>query len=111
MDLYRREFENNFLNKCKSTALTKQAFFLMPKEIMPVFFVMYLPELIRLLGQLAISRVMRLPLKYVYGVLPLSLALMSYHIVNFRQLQIRWNAVAITGTVGSLSQYFRMRGT
>lgn len=49
--------------------------------IMLVFFVMYLPELIILLGQLAISNVMRLPLKYVYAVLPLSFGLMSYHII------------------------------
>lgn len=49
--------------------------------IMLVFFVIYLPALMELLGQLAISNVMRLPLKYVYGVLPISFALMCYHIV------------------------------
>lgn len=49
--------------------------------IMLVFFVIYIPELIKLLGQLAISNVMRVPLKYVYAVLPISFGLMSYHIV------------------------------
>lgn len=49
--------------------------------IMLVFFVMYVPELLQLLGQLAISNVMRVPLKYVYAVLPVSFGLMSYHIV------------------------------
>lgn len=48
---------------------------------MLVFFVMYIPALIELLGQLAISSVMRLPLKYVYAILPFSFSLMSYHIV------------------------------
>lgn len=49
--------------------------------IMLVFFVMYVPELMKLLGQLAISNVMRVPLKYVYAVLPISFSLMSYHII------------------------------
>ncbi len=49
--------------------------------LMLVFFVMYIPALLELLGQLAISNVMRIPLKYVYAVLPISFALMSYHIV------------------------------
>lgn len=48
--------------------------------IMVVFFVMYLPELMTLLGQLAISNVMRIPLKYVYAILPVSFGLMSFHI-------------------------------
>ena len=48
--------------------------------IMIVFFMLYLPELITLLGQLAISNVMRIPLKYVYGILPVSFGLMSIHI-------------------------------
>jgi TRAP-type C4-dicarboxylate transport system permease small subunit len=49
--------------------------------IMIVFFVRYLPELITLLGQLAISNVMRIPLKYVYAILPVSFGLMSFHIL------------------------------
>ena len=49
--------------------------------IMLVFFVMYIPALMELLGQLAISSVMRLPLKYVYAILPVSFGLMSYHIL------------------------------
>jgi TRAP-type C4-dicarboxylate transport system permease small subunit len=48
--------------------------------IMIVFFLLYLPELITLLGQLAISNVMRIPLKYVYAILPVSFGLMSFHI-------------------------------
>ena len=49
--------------------------------IMLVFFVMYIPALMKLLGQLAISNVMRIPLKYVYAILPVSFALMSFHIL------------------------------
>ncbi len=49
--------------------------------LMLVFFAMYIPALMELLGQLAISNVMRIPLKYVYAVLPVSFALMCYHIV------------------------------
>lgn len=49
--------------------------------IMLVFFAIYIPELLKLLSQLAISNVMRIPLKYVYAILPISFALMCYHIV------------------------------
>lgn len=49
--------------------------------IMLLFFIMYVPTLFELLGQLAISNVMRIPLKYVYAILPVSFALMSFHIV------------------------------
>ena len=49
--------------------------------IMLVFFVMNIPALMDLLGQLAISSVMRIPLKYVYAILPVSFGLMSFHIV------------------------------
>lgn len=49
--------------------------------VMLVFFVMYVPALFQLLGQLAIANVLRVPLKYVYAVLPISFILMSYHIL------------------------------
>lgn len=49
--------------------------------IMLIFFLMYIQPLLDLLAQLAISNVMRIPLKYVYAILPISFGLMSFHIV------------------------------
>lgn len=49
--------------------------------MMLLFFAMYISPLFDLLGQLAISNVMRIPLKYVYAILPLSFACMCFHIL------------------------------
>lgn len=43
-------------------------------------FVIYMPSLFKLLKTLPISNVMRLPLKYVYIILPVAFGLMCYHI-------------------------------
>lgn len=47
--------------------------------IMIVMFVIYLPALGKLLNTLPKSNVMRIPLKYVYYILPLSFILMIWH--------------------------------
>ena len=49
--------------------------------IMLVFFLLYIPELFALMAQLPISNVLRVPMKYVYAVLPLSFGLMAFHIL------------------------------
>ncbi len=49
--------------------------------LMIVFFLLYIPDLFKLLAQLPISNVLRIPMKYVYAVLPLSFGLMVFHIV------------------------------
>ena len=43
-------------------------------------FAIYMPSLFKLLNTLPISNVMRLPLEYVYVVLPAAFLMMSYHI-------------------------------
>lgn len=45
------------------------------------FFLTYIPALVRLSGQLPISNVVRVPMKYVYAVMPVSFGLMAFHIV------------------------------
>lgn len=46
-----------------------------------IMFVLYLEPLIKLLQRLPISNVMRVPLEYVYVILPISFILMTYHII------------------------------
>ena len=46
-----------------------------------VMFVLYLEPLMKLLQRLPISNVMRVPLEYVYVILPISFILMTYHII------------------------------
>ena len=48
--------------------------------IMIYMFIVYMPSLSKLLKTLPISNVMRIPLKYVYLILPGSFWLMNYHI-------------------------------
>lgn len=43
-------------------------------------FAIYMPSLFKLLKTLPISNVMRLPLEYVYVILPVAFLLMSYHV-------------------------------
>lgn len=49
--------------------------------IMIVFFLRYIPDLFKLQARLPISNVMRVPMKYVYAVLPISFSLMAFHII------------------------------
>ena len=49
--------------------------------IMIVMFVIYMPALGKLLNTLPKSNVMRVPLKYVYYILPLCFGLMTWHCV------------------------------
>ncbi len=49
--------------------------------IMIVMFLLYMPALSKLLNTLPKSNVMRVPLRYVYYILPISFWLMIYHMV------------------------------
>lgn len=49
-------------------------------------FVFYMPSLFKLLKTLPISNVMRLPLKYVYLILPVAFGVMCFHII-FNMIQ------------------------
>ena len=49
--------------------------------IMIVMFVLYLPPLNNLMSTLPISNVMRIPLEFIYVILPISFLLMCYHIL------------------------------
>lgn len=44
-------------------------------------FAIYMPSLFKLLKTLPISNVMRVPLEYVYAILPAAFMVMSYHII------------------------------
>lgn len=46
-----------------------------------IMFLIYIKPLMRLLNTLPISNVMKVPLEYVYVILPVSFVLMSYHII------------------------------
>ena len=50
--------------------------------IMIVVFAYYIPGFIKLMGRVTFSGLMRLPLKYVYSILPISFVLMIIHIIN-----------------------------
>ncbi len=50
--------------------------------VMLVVFVYYIPSLIRLLDKVTMSGLLRIPLKYIYLVMPLSFGLMCVHIIN-----------------------------
>lgn len=50
--------------------------------IMIVVFLYYLPPFFKLMGKVTYSGLLRLPLKYIYAILPLSFSLMAIHIVN-----------------------------
>ncbi len=49
--------------------------------IMLVMFVLYIHPSLRMLGNLRRSNMMRIPLKYVYVIMPISFALMSIHVI------------------------------
>ncbi len=50
--------------------------------IMIVVFAVFIPSLFQLLGKVTYSGLLRIPLKYVYFIMPLSFILMILHIVN-----------------------------
>ena len=50
--------------------------------IMIVVFLYYIPGFIALMGRVTFSGLLRLPLKYVYAILPISFGLMSFHVLN-----------------------------
>lgn len=50
--------------------------------LMIVMFLYYIPGFIRLMGRVTFSGLLRIPLKYVYAILPVSFALMSFHALN-----------------------------
>lgn len=50
--------------------------------IMIAVFAYYIPGFIKLMGRVTFSGLLRLPLKYVYSILPICFVLMIIHIVN-----------------------------
>lgn len=50
--------------------------------VMIVVLLCYIPGFITLMGRVTFSGLLRLPLKYVYSILPISFGLMSFHILN-----------------------------
>ena len=50
--------------------------------IMIVMLLYYIPGFIRLMGRVTFSGLLRIPLKYVYAILPVSFVLMSFHVLN-----------------------------
>lgn len=50
--------------------------------VMLVLFSLYLAPLAKLLGKVTFSGIMRIPLQYVYLILPLSFGLMCFHIIH-----------------------------
>ena len=50
--------------------------------IMIVAFAYYIPGFIKLMGRVTFSGLLRIPLKYVYSILPISFVLLIIHIVN-----------------------------
>lgn len=50
--------------------------------IMIVVLLCYIPGFITLMGRVTLSGLLRLPLKYVYSILPISFGLMSFHVLN-----------------------------
>ncbi len=50
--------------------------------IMIVMFTIFIPYLFRLLGRVTFSGLLRIPLKFIYVIMPVSFILMCLHIVN-----------------------------
>ena len=50
--------------------------------IMIAVFAYYIPGFLKLMGRVTFSGLLRLPLKYVYSILPISFVLLIIHIVN-----------------------------
>ena len=50
--------------------------------IMIIAFIYYIPGFIKLMGRVTFSGLLRIPLKYVYSILPISFGLLIVHIVN-----------------------------
>ena len=50
--------------------------------IMIAVFAYYIPGFIKLIGRVTFSGLLRLPLKYVYSILPICFVLMIIHIIN-----------------------------
>lgn len=50
--------------------------------IMVVVLVAYIPGFFTLMKRVTFSGLLRIPLKYVYAILPISFVLMSFHVIN-----------------------------
>lgn len=50
--------------------------------IMIAAFVYYIPGFIKLMGRVTFSGLLRIPLKYVYSILPISFVLLIIHVIN-----------------------------
>ena len=50
--------------------------------IMIVVFYYYIPGFIKLMGRVTFSGLLRIPLKYVYSILPISFVLLIIHVIN-----------------------------
>lgn len=50
--------------------------------IMIAVFIYYIPGFIKLMGRVTFSGLLRIPLKYVYSILPISFVLLIVHVVN-----------------------------
>lgn len=50
--------------------------------IMIVVFAYYIPGFIKLMSRVTFSGLLRIPLKYIYSILPISFVLMIIHVVN-----------------------------
>lgn len=50
--------------------------------IMVVVLVTYIPGFFTLMKRVTFSGLLRIPLKYVYAILPISFVLMSFHVIN-----------------------------
>ena len=50
--------------------------------IMVIVFIYYIPGFIKLLGRVTFSGLLRIPLKYVYSILPICFVLLIIHVIN-----------------------------
>lgn len=50
--------------------------------LMIAVFIYYIPGFFKLMGRVTFSGLLRIPLKYVYAILPISFVLMIVHIIN-----------------------------
>lgn len=67
--------------------------------VMLCVFAYMLPSLVAMLSKLTVSGLMRLPLKYVYAILPASFGLMGLHILN-NMLQRTLNEIRASRAAG-----------
>lgn len=50
--------------------------------IMVIVFIYYIPGFIKLMGRVTFSGLLRIPLKYVYSILPICFVLLIIHVIN-----------------------------